>query len=85
MAIEGSRDVLAEIHRYAHSTAHDFAELITKPEDEWAAEVSKATGMPKEKLLGAIAWGRKELGGVVSETCLKAIATIAADEKGVLL
>ena len=85
MAFEGSRDVLAEIHRYAHSTAHNFAELITKPADEWAEEVSKATGKPKEKLLEALEWGMKELHGIVSETALKAITTIAADEEGALL
>ena len=85
MAFEGSRDVLAEIHRYAHSTAHNFAELITKPADEWAEEVSKATGKPKAKLLEALEWGMKELHGIVSETALKAITTIAADEEGALL
>ena len=76
---------LEQICPYKDSTACDFARLITSDRDVWAAEVSEATGKPKEKLLEALEWGLKELNGVVSETALKALTTIAADEKGALL
>ena len=76
---------MEQVCRYKNSTACDFARLITYDRDEWATKVSAATGKPKEKLLEALEWGLKELNGVVSETALKAITTIAADEKGALL
>ena len=55
------------------------------PTEEWAAATAAITGKSKEKLLSALEWGRKELNGRVSETALKAITTIAADEEGALL
>ena len=53
--------------------------------DTWAEAVAKITGRPKEKLLLALEWGATQLRGMVSETELKALATIAADEKGVIV
>ena len=85
MASDGRDELLAKACAYANSTACDFARLITADREEWAEEVSKATGKPKAKLLEALEWGMKELHGIVSETALKAITTIAADEKGALL
>lgn len=85
MAPEGRDEILAKECAYAHSTACDFAKLITQDNESWAEEVSKATGRSKEKLLSTLEWGMKELKGVMSETALKALTTIAADEKGVLL
>ena len=76
---------MEQVCRYKNSTACDFTRLITADRDEWAEKVSKATGKPKAKLLEALEWGMKELHGIVSETALKAITTIAADEEGALL
>ena len=85
MASGGRDEILGKECAYANSTACDFAKLITQNNDAWAEAVSKATGRSKEKLLSALEWGKKELKGVMSETALKALTTIAADEKGELL
>ena len=77
--------LLEQICPYKDSTACDFAKLITQDKEAWAETVSKATGRSKEKLLSTLEWGMKELKGVMSETAVKALTTIVADEKGVLL
>lgn len=84
MASISGDEVLARIHNAQKSSTKRFAELISMANDEWAAEVEKITGKTKEKLLQSLEWGRKELGKYVSETEVKALATIAADEKGVI-
>lgn len=75
---------MERIHSATESPTKRFAELISLPNDEWAAEVEKITGKTKEKLLEALAWGMKTLGESVTETELKALTIIAADEKGVI-
>lgn len=75
---------MGRIRAATESPTKHFAELISLPNDEWAAEVERITGKPKGKLLEALAWGMKTLGESVTETELKALTIIAADEKGVI-
>ena len=76
---------MERIRASKESPTKRFTELVSLDRDAWAEAVAKITGRPKEKLLEALEWGLKELNGVVSETALKAITTIAADEKGVIV
>lgn len=76
---------MGRIRAATESPTKHFAELVSLPNEEWAAATAAMTGKSKEKLLSALEWGRKELKGRVSETALKAITTIAADDEGALL
>lgn len=84
MAAARRNQILERIHSATKSPTKRFAELVNMPNDEWAAELERITGKPKEKLLEALAWGMKTLGESVTETELKALTIIAADEKGAI-
>lgn len=84
MATTRRNQILERIHSATESPTKRFTELVTMPNDEWAAELERITGKPKEKLLEALAWGMKALGESVTETELKSLTIIAADEKGAI-